>query len=90
MFTDRLKTLIDEQCNGKQSVLAQKSGLPKTVSGQPWKSKKRPRPATKLLAVVFHCYVDVVLRDAKRFYVPDADKQRKKFDKIISHETHLL
>lgn len=42
------------------------------------------------LAVVFHCYVDVVLRDAKRFYVPDADKQRKKFDKIISHETHLL
>lgn len=45
---------------------------------------------TKLLAVVFHCYVDVVLRDAKRFYVPDADKQRKKFDKIISHETHLL
>ena len=41
-------------------------------------------------AVVFHCYVDVVLRDAKRFYVPDADKQRKKFDKIISHETHLL
>ena len=31
MFTDRLKTLIDEQCNGKQSVLAQKSGLPKTV-----------------------------------------------------------
>lgn len=31
-----------------------------------------------------------VLRDAKRFYVPDADKQRKKFDKIISHETHLL
>lgn len=26
----------------------------------------------------------------KRFYVPDADKQRKKFDKIISHETHLL
>lgn len=35
-------------------------------------------------------YVDVVLRDAKRFYVPDADKQRKKFDKIISHETHLL
>lgn len=49
-----------------------------------------PCPATKLLAVVFHCYVDVVLRDAKRFYVPDADKQRKKFDKIISHETHLL
>lgn len=34
--------------------------------------------------------LDVVLRDAKRFYVPDADKQRKKFDKIISHETHLL
>ena len=44
----------------------------------------------KAEAVVFHCYVDVVLRDAKRFYVPDADKQRKKFDKIISHETHLL
>lgn len=31
MFTDRLKTLIDEQCNGKQSILAKKSGLPKTV-----------------------------------------------------------
>lgn len=31
MFTDRLKTLMDEQCNGKQSILAKKSGLPKTV-----------------------------------------------------------
>lgn len=46
--------------------------------------------ALELTAVVFHCYVDIVLRDAKRFYVPDADKQRKKFNKIISHETHLL
>ena len=31
MFTQRLKILMDEQCDGKQSVLAKKSNLPKTV-----------------------------------------------------------
>ena len=75
MFTDRLKTLIDEQCNGKQSVLAQKSGLPKTVISSYFCRGSQP---------------SLSLRDAKRFYVPDADKQRKQFNKIISHETHLL
>ena len=30
-FTERLKILMDEQCRGRQSILAQKSGLPKTV-----------------------------------------------------------
>ena len=30
-FIDRLKVLMDEQCNGRQSILAQKANLPKTV-----------------------------------------------------------
>ena len=31
MFLVRLKTLMDEQCNGKQTILATKSNLPKSV-----------------------------------------------------------
>ena len=42
MFTDRLRELIDEKCEGRQSILAKKSGLATTVISSYFCRKSQP------------------------------------------------
>jgi len=85
MFTDRLKTLIDEQCNGKQSVLAQKSGLPKTVISSYFCRGSQPSLSQLVaLSQSLNCSIDY-LAGLTRVH-----EERQEQKKIFSHTPHLL
>lgn len=59
MFTDRLRELIDEKCDGRQSVLAKKSGLATTVISSYFCRKSQPSLSQLIaLSQALECSID--------------------------------
>lgn len=59
MFTDRLRELIDEKCEGRQSILAKKSGLATTVISSYFCRKSQPSLSQLIaLSQALECSID--------------------------------
>ena len=59
MFTDRLRELIDEKCDGRQSVLAKKAGLATTVISSYFCRKSQPSLSQLIaLSQALECSID--------------------------------
>ena len=74
MFLNRLKILMDEYCDGKQSVLAAKANLPKSVISSYFCRGSQPS-LSQLVALsnAFNCTIDYLAGiepDIEDFFVP--------------------